>query len=87
MFSDPGLAAERRSLAVHRDDVADIRTSVQCADITATRNIAGIWRNGTRLHREPQWPRKLRDYLWTTRSPYLSSPLVGEGRFVQLRFR
>jgi imidazolonepropionase-like amidohydrolase len=22
-----------------------------CADITATRNIAGIWRNGTRLHR------------------------------------
>jgi imidazolonepropionase-like amidohydrolase len=25
-----------------------------CADITATRNIAGIWRNGTRLHRHPQ---------------------------------
>jgi len=25
-----------------------------CADITATRNIAAIWRNGARLHREPQ---------------------------------
>jgi imidazolonepropionase-like amidohydrolase len=25
-----------------------------CADITATRNIAAIWRNGTRLHRQPQ---------------------------------
>jgi adenine deaminase len=25
-----------------------------CADITATRNIAAIWRNGTRLHRRPQ---------------------------------
>jgi imidazolonepropionase-like amidohydrolase len=25
-----------------------------CADITATRNIAAIWRNGTRLHREPE---------------------------------
>ena len=24
-----------------------------CADITATRNIAAIWRNGARLHREP----------------------------------
>jgi imidazolonepropionase-like amidohydrolase len=24
------------------------------ADITATRNIAAIWRNGTRLHRQPQ---------------------------------
>ena len=24
-----------------------------CADITATRNIAAIWRNGTRLHRQP----------------------------------
>ena len=32
---------------------ADIRTSVQCADITATRNITGIWRNGTRQRREP----------------------------------
>jgi len=26
-----------------------------CADITATRNIVAIWRNGTRLHRQP-WP-------------------------------
>jgi hypothetical protein len=25
-----------------------------CADITATRNIAAIWRNGTRLHRQSQ---------------------------------
>jgi imidazolonepropionase-like amidohydrolase len=25
-----------------------------CADITATRNIAAIWRNGARLHRQPQ---------------------------------
>ncbi|HUN32977.1 MAG TPA: amidohydrolase family protein [Trebonia sp.] len=25
-----------------------------CADITATRGIVAIWRNGTRLHREPQ---------------------------------
>jgi imidazolonepropionase-like amidohydrolase len=25
-----------------------------CADITATRNITEIWRNGTRLHRQPQ---------------------------------
>jgi imidazolonepropionase-like amidohydrolase len=25
-----------------------------CADITVTRNIAAIWRNGTRLHRQPQ---------------------------------
>jgi imidazolonepropionase-like amidohydrolase len=25
-----------------------------CADITATRNIAAIWRNGARLHREPK---------------------------------
>jgi hypothetical protein len=25
-----------------------------CADITATRDIAAIWRNGTRLHRQPQ---------------------------------
>jgi imidazolonepropionase-like amidohydrolase len=25
-----------------------------CADITATRNIAAIWRNGTRLQRQPQ---------------------------------
>jgi imidazolonepropionase-like amidohydrolase len=25
-----------------------------CADITATRNIAAVWRNGTRLHREPR---------------------------------
>jgi imidazolonepropionase-like amidohydrolase len=25
-----------------------------CTDINATRNIAAIWRNGTRLHREPQ---------------------------------
>ena len=24
-----------------------------CADITATRNIAAVWRNGTRLHRQP----------------------------------
>jgi hypothetical protein len=24
-----------------------------CADITATRNIAAIWRNGARLHRRP----------------------------------
>ena len=24
-----------------------------CADVTATRNIAAIWRNGTRLHRQP----------------------------------
>jgi imidazolonepropionase-like amidohydrolase len=24
-----------------------------CADITATRNIVAVWRNGTRLHREP----------------------------------
>jgi len=24
-----------------------------CADITATRNIAAVWRNGTRLHRRP----------------------------------
>ncbi len=28
MFSDPGLAAQRRSLAASRDDVADIRTAV-----------------------------------------------------------
>jgi imidazolonepropionase-like amidohydrolase len=27
-----------------------------CADITATRNIAAVWRNGTRLHREPTGP-------------------------------
>jgi imidazolonepropionase-like amidohydrolase len=26
------------------------------ADITATRNIVAVWRNGTRLHREPQLP-------------------------------
>jgi alpha-D-ribose 1-methylphosphonate 5-triphosphate diphosphatase PhnM len=25
-----------------------------CTDITATRNITAIWRNGTRLHRQPQ---------------------------------
>jgi hypothetical protein len=25
-----------------------------CADITATRNITAIWRNGTRLHRQPR---------------------------------
>jgi imidazolonepropionase-like amidohydrolase len=25
-----------------------------CADITATRNIAAVWRNGTRLNRQPQ---------------------------------
>jgi imidazolonepropionase-like amidohydrolase len=31
MFSDPDLAAERRSLAAGRDDVADIRTAVQGA--------------------------------------------------------
>ena len=31
MFSGPELAAERRSLADHRDDVADIRTAVQGA--------------------------------------------------------
>jgi len=31
MFSGPDLAAERRSLAARRDDVADIRTSVQGA--------------------------------------------------------
>ena len=31
MFSDPGLAAQRRSLAASRDDVADIRTAVQGA--------------------------------------------------------
>jgi imidazolonepropionase-like amidohydrolase len=27
-----------------------------CTDITATRNIAAVWRGGTRLHREPQLP-------------------------------
>jgi imidazolonepropionase-like amidohydrolase len=26
------------------------------ADITATRNIAAVWRGGTRLHREPHPP-------------------------------
>jgi imidazolonepropionase-like amidohydrolase len=31
MFSDPGLAAQRRSLAARRDDVADIRSAVQGA--------------------------------------------------------
>jgi imidazolonepropionase-like amidohydrolase len=31
MFSDPGIAAQRRSLAACRDDVADIRTAVQGA--------------------------------------------------------
>jgi imidazolonepropionase-like amidohydrolase len=31
MFSDPDLAAQRRSLAASRDDVADIRTAVQGA--------------------------------------------------------
>jgi imidazolonepropionase-like amidohydrolase len=31
MFSGPDLAAERRSLAARRDDVADIRTAVQGA--------------------------------------------------------
>jgi hypothetical protein len=31
MFSGPDLAAQRRSLAARRDDVADIRTSVQGA--------------------------------------------------------
>jgi imidazolonepropionase-like amidohydrolase len=31
MFSDPDLAAQRRSLAARRDDVADIRTAVQGA--------------------------------------------------------
>jgi imidazolonepropionase-like amidohydrolase len=31
MFSDPELAAQRRSLAAQRDDVADIRTAVQGA--------------------------------------------------------
>ena len=25
-----------------------------CADMTATRNITAIWRNGTRLHRQPR---------------------------------
>jgi imidazolonepropionase-like amidohydrolase len=34
MFSDPGLAAQRRSLAASRDDVADIRTAVQGATVT-----------------------------------------------------
>ena len=29
-----------------------------CADITATRGIAAIWRNGTQLHRQPQHPRQ-----------------------------
>jgi imidazolonepropionase-like amidohydrolase len=34
MFSDPGLAAQRRSLAASRDDVADIRTAVRGATVT-----------------------------------------------------
>ena len=34
MFSDPGPAAQRRSLAASRDDVADIRTAVQGATVT-----------------------------------------------------
>ena len=34
MFSDPGLAAQRRSLAASCDDVADIRTAVQGATVT-----------------------------------------------------
>jgi imidazolonepropionase-like amidohydrolase len=40
---DPGLRADL--LLVDGDP---------CTDITATRNIAAIWRNGTRLRREPQ---------------------------------
>jgi imidazolonepropionase-like amidohydrolase len=34
MFSDPGLAGQRRSLAASRDDVADVRTAVQGATVT-----------------------------------------------------
>jgi imidazolonepropionase-like amidohydrolase len=34
MFSDPEIAAQRRSLADHRDDVADIRTAVHGATAT-----------------------------------------------------
>jgi imidazolonepropionase-like amidohydrolase len=39
----PGLRADL--LLVHGDP---------CTDITATRNIVTVWRNGIRLHREPQ---------------------------------
>jgi imidazolonepropionase-like amidohydrolase len=34
MFSDPGIAGQRRALAASRDDVADIRTAVQGATVT-----------------------------------------------------
>ena len=42
-----------------------------CADITATRNIAAIWRNGARLHRQP---RTARCHLRPTRRP----PMPGD---------
>jgi imidazolonepropionase-like amidohydrolase len=60
MFSDPGLAAERRSLTDRGRITPGLRADLllvdgdPCADIAATRNIAAIWRNGIRLHREPQ---------------------------------
>lgn len=49
MFSDPDLAARRRSLAARRDDVADIRTAVQGATAPG-----GPWRGSRRTC--PPWP-------------------------------